>query len=148
MRPVLSIVYPAFRLSPDQISNLHVHHLTVNMHPYRTLSAPVTEIVVVSRRADRVYTSERAWERCVDMCVAQLKAGLYAVDGAYPPLLWGEIKQMPGKYLMLVGWDGVEVGFCIISTIVVVEPLEMGWLVGAYHADHFDADRASLLFFV
>lgn len=81
------------------------------MHPRRTLSAPVTEIVVVSQRADRVFTPERAWEMRVSDCVSQLKAGLYAVDGAYPPLLWGELRQMPGCYMMLVGWDGVEVGF-------------------------------------
>ncbi|KAF5315386.1 hypothetical protein D9619_007467 [Psilocybe cf. subviscida] len=106
-RPVLSILNPAFQLSPISISNTRIYHLTVDMHPCRTLSAPVTEIVVVSQRADLLF-AQRAWEKRVDGCVVQLKAGLYAVDGAYPPLLWGEIKQMPGSYLMLVGWEGVE----------------------------------------
>jgi hypothetical protein len=91
-------------------SNIRTHHLTVDMHPHRTLSAPVTEMVVVSQRADLLFP-QHAWEKRVEGCVTQVKAGLYAVEGAYPPLLWGEIKQIPGSYMMLVGWDGVEVGF-------------------------------------
>lgn len=85
-------------------SGLSIQHFEATADPEPTLRAPVTEIALLKPRE-----TQSLWEEEVNNAVAGIKEGLYFVEGAHPPMLWGEIKQAPGSYHMLVGWDTVEV---------------------------------------
>ncbi|KAF8959134.1 hypothetical protein BDZ97DRAFT_1761634 [Flammula alnicola] len=85
------------------VSGLSIRHFEVDANPLNALSAPITEIVMLkSRKADL------CWEEDLNTAVSGIKKDLYLVKGGHPPVLWGGIKEVPGSYFMIIGWDSVE----------------------------------------
>lgn len=83
-----------------------VQHFEIDGDPHQALVAPVTEVVVLKSKA-----ADWRWDQELYAGITGAKKGLPLVEGSYPPLRWGEVKDVSdsGCYCMLVGWDSVKV---------------------------------------
>lgn len=94
------------------ITDLCVHHFEVDGDPHQALAAPVTEIVILRCKSD-----DWGWDQELFSGIKGAKRGLNMVQGSYPPLRWGEVRDGgdSGSYCMFVGWDSVQVRYLQLS---------------------------------
>ena len=83
-----------------------VHHFEVDGDPHQALAAPVTEIVIL-----RSKSGDWGWDQELCSGIKGATRGVNMVEGSYPPLRWGEVRDVgdSGSYCMFVGWDSVQV---------------------------------------
>jgi hypothetical protein len=78
-------------------------HITVSKDPNAALSSPAVEFVAFTLK-------DGASAEKFSALMEELGKGLDVAAGAHPPSVWGQSIEEKNKYLLVVGWDTVEVG--------------------------------------
>ncbi|KAJ7675738.1 hypothetical protein DFH06DRAFT_946602, partial [Mycena polygramma] len=89
-------------LKPAVTGKLQRNHITVAGDVDAALSSPAVEFVVFTVKP------EASGEKLVTL-LEELGEGLDVAAGAHPPCFWGQSVEDKNKYLLVVGWDTVEV---------------------------------------
>ncbi|KIK07939.1 hypothetical protein K443DRAFT_604541 [Laccaria amethystina LaAM-08-1] len=94
--------YPALieKLKPALGGPLAMDHIPFNEDVTNALNAPVTQ-VITSKLKDG-----QAKDGLLD--AGTFTKALNEAVGAHPPVAFGESKENPGTFIVLIGWDSVE----------------------------------------
>ncbi|KAJ3501216.1 hypothetical protein NLJ89_g9440 [Agrocybe chaxingu] len=85
---------------PEGVSIVHV---TFEQDPTAALTAPCTEIVSLTLREGKTKDDLYA------TLVAFRDAGMEKEKGIHPPLTYGQTREDPNKFFLVVGWDNSKV---------------------------------------
>jgi len=79
-----------------------IKHVEFLQDPFPALSAPTTEILIMTLKKGK--TQEELYD------VLTILASKMDVDGPYPSVSRGEVREEPGKgYALVVGWNNSKV---------------------------------------
>jgi hypothetical protein len=110
--------YPALieKLKPALGGPLAMDHIPFNEDVTNALNAPVTQ-VITSKLKDG-----QAKDGLLD--AGTFTKALNEAVGAHPPVAFGESKENPGTFIVLIGWDSVEVCPCVsVAHSLLIEQL-------------------------
>ncbi|KAF8956994.1 hypothetical protein BDZ97DRAFT_1763276 [Flammula alnicola] len=97
--------YPSFMASLKPLgSDIFIQHIDFDVDIANAFSAPITEITTI--KAKEGHTQEE-----VNAVVSEIRANQHLVKGGHPPIAWGQVKQTPELYILIIGWDSVEAHF-------------------------------------
>lgn len=88
-----------------------MNHIPFNEDVTNALSAPTTE-VITSKLKDG-----QAKDALLDESASTFTKALNEAAGVHPPAAVGESKENPGTFIVLIGWDSVEVRPSCVSVV-------------------------------
>ena len=105
--------YPALieKLKPGLGGPLVMNHIPLNVDVTNALSAPVTEVITSKLKDGKAKDGQ------LDESTAFFTKALNEAVGAHPPIVVGESKENPGTFIVLIGWDSVEVRPSCVSVV-------------------------------
>jgi len=95
--------YPNFleHAKPLSVGDFQIQHIPVDVDPTAAFTAPITEFGYLTPKEGKDE------EECLR--ILRESGGLVSVaKGVHPPAVWGEIRENPRHYRVIVGWEGLE----------------------------------------
>ena len=79
-----------------------MNHIPFNEDVTNALSAPITEVITSKLKDGQTKDG-------LDESAGTFTKALNEAVGVHPPVAIGESKENPGTFIVLIGWDSVEV---------------------------------------
>jgi hypothetical protein len=98
-------------LKPAVAGKSERDHFEITVDPTKAFDeAQTTEIVILKAKGESIDG--------IQECIARLRTELDKAPNAFPPAVWGESIEEPGKFIGCIGWTSRQVCVVIVAPSV------------------------------